>query len=554
MNKRVFALDDEREILDSYETLLGLSAQDGLDFFSRLEEDEAQESFLLETFTSGESYIERLEALYAEGEKLPLAILDMRLPGKHGLDIAKETREIDKDITIIIVSAYADHSAKELSAALDENIYYLHKPYREDELYLLINSSIKQWNNNKNQKSIEQELAIDSIEDGVWDWDLRTDEIHFSSRWKAMLGFEDDELEDRLTEWSSRVHLDDIDKTMEDFNTHLQKKTPYYINEHRLKCKDGSYKWILARGKAHFDSSDKAVRMSGFHTDITERKRLEEELLGLSKQLSDELEISISKGSLLKHTNLELKEKLAHEIELRREKEQMLLQHTRHAAMGEMINMIAHQWRQPLTAIGLSADNLLISQALDSLNSEELQESLELINTQVHYLSETINDFRDFFLPNKDKEKLLVHNSIEDALSIIEKILLSKKISLKKEYHDKTPLMLYRSELTQVVLNLIKNAQDNFEEKNIQEPYILLQTQESKSGVIIRVCDNGGGIKEEIRHRIFEPYFTTKKEQNGTGLGLYMSKMIIEEHLHGTINATNTDDGICFRIELPKPH
>jgi PAS domain S-box-containing protein len=552
MNTKIFAVDDEVEILNSYKNLLGVSKQEGLDFFSSLESDAQKEEFMLETFTTGEAYLERLQALYKEGEKLPLVLLDMRLPGKHGFEIAKETRAIDKEIIIIILSAYADHSAKELADELDHNIYYLHKPFREDELYLLITSTLKQWNNKSNVQNIKKELAIDSIEDGLWDWDMLTNEIYFSPRWKSMIGYEDDELANAYSEWASRIHPDDFERTMKDVADHFEKKNDYYINEHRLKCKDGSYKWILGRGKVIFDSQNKPSRMSGFHTDITQRKLLEQELLGVSKQLSDELEVSISKESKLKHTNLELEQKLAQEIALRRQKEEMLLQHTRHAAMGEMINMIAHQWRQPLTSIGLSADNILISVALDSLAENELQENLELINRQVHYLSQTIDDFRNFFLPNKAKEQLLAQQCIENALLIVEKILLSKKITLEKSYEDTTAIFLYKSELVQVILNLIKNAQDCFDERKIEKPFVLLQTQEDATKIYIRVCDNGGGINAEVQKRIFEPYFTTKSEHNGTGLGLYMSKMIVEEHMQGSIYATNTQEGVCFTIEIPK--
>lgn len=552
MNKTIFAVDDEIEILNSYKNLLGLDKQEGLDFFSRLDANEPTEEFILETFINGESYLERLKALYASGERLPLVLLDMRLPGKHGFEIAKETRAIDKEIIIIILSAYADHSAKELALELSENIYYLHKPFREDELYLLITSSLKQWNSKMDTRTIEEELAIDAIEDGLWDWDIAHNSVHFSVRWKSMLGYTDEEVPNELEEWSKRVHPDDFDRTMHDVHAHLEGKTPYYINEHRLKCKDGSYKWVLDRGKARFGSDAKAIRMTGFHTDITQRKLLEEELLGLSAQLSNELELSISKESKLKHTNLELEQKLSHEIELRRQKEEMLLQHTRQAAMGEMINMIAHQWRQPLTSIGLSADNILISLALDSLDVKELQNSLELITTQVHYLSQTIDDFRNFFLPNKAKEYLKVQECMEGALAIIEKILVAQNIKLEKNFHDTTPIGLYKSELIQVILNLLKNAHDAFLEQSIEQRYLRLETYEDASNIYLQVCDNAGGINKEILKRIFEPYFTTKAAQNGTGLGLYMSKMIIEEHLKGRLTCKNTQEGACFEILLPK--
>ena len=553
-NTKIFAVDDEIEILQLYKEMLNPSVKEKLSFFDELSAEDKQEAFDLHTFETGEAYLEALEDLYAHDERLPVAILDMRLPGMHGFEIAKRTRQLDKDISIIIVSAYADYSVKEMLDELDENVYYKHKPFRNDELYLLISSNLKQWNTKYGELELSKELAIDSTQDGLWNWDIVTNEVYFSPQWKAMLGYEDAEISANLEEWSKRVHPDDLDAAMRDVKKHLEGKTPYYVNEHRVLCKNGEYKWILDRGKALFNSDGEAVRMTGFHTDITQRKLLEQKLLGISEQLSKELELKISTESKLSNTNKTLEKKLQKEIALREEKEEMLLRQTRHAAMGEMISMIAHQWRQPLTALGLAIDSLQIGIELESLEESELKEQLGLMHIQVQYLSQTIDDFRNFFHKNKSKETLLINECVTNALTIIQAIIAKNGINIKEEYKDTVKVSIYKSEFTQVVLNLLKNAQDTLLEREIKNPSITIRTYETQSGVVLKVIDNGGGISPSIAKKIFEPYFTTKKEQNGTGLGLYMSKMIVEDHLQGKINATNTEDGTCFSIELPKPH
>nr|WP_321268297.1 PAS domain-containing protein [uncultured Sulfurimonas sp.] len=554
-NNTIFALDDEPVILELYKNILGSSKRKRLDFFSDLEEKKDEDSFDLKTFETGEEFLEELEKFYKAGNKLPLCLLDMRLPGKHGLDVAKETRKIDADIAIIIITAYSDYSVKELISQLDHNIYYLHKPFRDDELYLLIVSSLKNWNDKFNNIDIKKELAIDATQDGLWDWDIENNEIYFSEQWKAMLGYEDEELENKFEEWSVRVHPEDLNKAMQDINAHLEKKSDYYVNEHRLKCKDGTYKWILDRGKALYNEEGKAYRITGFHTDISKRKQLEEELLGVSEKLSTELELKISKEMMLKHTNTELEHKLKDEIKIRREKESMLLQHTRHAAMGEMISMIAHQWRQPLTSIGLCADSILLDVMLETIDIKNLKENAEFISKQVVYLSQTIDDFRNFSQSEKNKETILIQESIDNAISIVHKSLENHSVKVEKNYQNKTPYPIFRNEFTQVFLNTLVNALDAFTTKGINKPLIKIETSENEKEIKVTVSDNGNGIPQEVLPKIFEPYFTTKNEHNGTGLGLYMSKTIVEEHMRGTLLAKNIkDSGACFEIILYKKY
>lgn len=551
-NMTVFALDDEKDVLTLYHHVLEAGKSKRLDFFNSLEENENKNICDLHTFERGEAYLEALKAYYADGKRVPLSIIDMRLPGMHGLDVAKEARKLDKDMAILIVTAYSDYSVEELMGQLEDRVYYMRKPFMIDELYALVHSNLKEWNANIQALSLQKELAVDATEDGLWSWNPLTNTTYFSPRWKQMLGYEESEIKNSFEEWHSRVHPDDVAKVMEDVGAHLKRENDYYVNEHRLRCKDGSYKWILDRGKAFFNEKNEPYKMTGFHTDITERKRLEDELYSLSQTLSQELQAGISKQAKLSHTNAELEKQLKIEISKRKEKEEMLLSQTRQAAMGEMISMIAHQWRQPLAIIGMISDNISLDLQFDTLDRTQLAESLESITSQVKYLSQTIDDFRQFFLPNKNKEKILLQEVLESSLQIIGKSLSNHNISIHKEYNDTTPIDVYKNELIQVFINLLKNAQDAFIETKPQEAQITLKTQENDRYVEVFIQDNAGGIAKDFVHKIFDPYFTTKSKKNGTGLGLYISKTIIEEHSCGNLAVENRDEGALFILTFPK--
>jgi len=551
-NHTIFAVDDEPAVLALYRNILGGSSSERLGFFDTLDKTPAKAQYDLHTFETGEAYLDALKAAYKAHGRVALSLIDMRLPGKHGLEIAKEARSIDPDMRIIIVTAYSDYSVEELLGQFEQDVYYMHKPFRQDELIALVTTNLKHWNAKADSVDIKHELAVDATQDGLWDWNPKTNEVYFSQRWKEMLGFNDDELSNQLEEWSNRVHPDDMEQVMRDVQAHLSGETDHYINEHRLRCKDGSYKWILDRGKALFDEQGKPYRMVGFHTDISERKRLEEQLKSMSHILSEELESSLSNESKLRHTNRELEQKLNEEIRKRREQENILLHQTRQAAMGEMVSMIAHQWRQPITAIGLGVDNILMDMALGSVDMGELKNDLYSIRDQVDYLSQTIDDFRDFFLPNKSKEEIRVSDCLDAALNIIDKSLQHHGIQVVKEYGDPYPLSLYKNEIIQVFLNILKNADDVLMERHVADATLWLRTIEHDDAVEVRIGDNAGGIPAEIINRIYEPYFTTKNEYNGTGLGLYMSKTIVEEHCCGLLRAENVDRGARFTIVLPK--
>ncbi len=259
---------------------------------------------------------------------------------------------------------------------------------------------------------------------------------------------------------------------------------------------------------------------------------------------------NIKKDSELEELNNSLQEKVLNEVYKNRQKDQQLLEQSRLAQMGEMISMISHQWRQPLAAISATSASIEIKASLNTLDNNTAQQKAQDISAFSQHLSRTIDDFRNFFKPNKKKRETSYDEVITSVLGIIEISLTNKSIQLHKELACHNTFMSYPNELQQVILNLIKNAEDILLENKIKKPYIKIKTYQKRDKYILEINDNGGGIPKRLMEKIFDPYFSTKTKKDGTGLGLYMSKMIIEEHCGGEIHATNTHDGAMFKIEI----
>ena len=275
-------------------------------------------------------------------------------------------------------------------------------------------------------------------------------------------------------------------------------------------------------------------------------------------------DISKSKAMTIKLQNYtdDLNKQIKNEVEKNRKKDQQILHQSRLAQMGEMISMIAHQWRQPLSAISSTTINLQLKLLLDTFDvstkeaqeesKEYLKKQLAKIEDYVQNLTVTIDDFRNFYKPNKESVVTTFENIVKKALNIIKSSLDNRNIKLTIEYKSKNELKLYENEMVHVILNILKNAQDNFIEKKTINPEIKITLTQNN----IIICDNGGGIQENIIENIFDPYFSTKDEKNGTGLGLYMSKIIVEEHHNGMLHVNNTRDenntvvGVCFTVTI----
>ncbi len=274
-----------------------------------------------------------------------------------------------------------------------------------------------------------------------------------------------------------------------------------------------------------------------FHDVKDEKIRIQNELLIEKHKNEQYLEQEIEKK------RLELKE--ANEIMVRQ---------SRHAAMGEMLSMIAHQWRQPLSTISAIASNLILKKHLDAYDCDNLHVDMESINQKVQHLSDTINDFRNFFNPNKEFASVYVDEIIRNLVTIVGHDLEQNNIRFSTEILSQSKLMVYPNELLQVLLNLVNNAKDALIEHAVIEPNIAIRAYDHEERfTCIEVYDNGGGIKANIIEHLFEPYFSTKGK-NGTGLGLYIVKTIIEHHLKGTISVENKNEGASFIVTLPKAH
>ncbi|MDF1883919.1 PAS domain S-box protein [Sulfurimonas sp. SAG-AH-194-C21] len=275
----------------------------------------------------------------------------------------------------------------------------------------------------------------------------------------------------------------------------------------------------------------------GVWRDISNRKALEF--------------IALQDKAKIESLNSNLEERVQEELKLNREKDKQMFHQSRLAQMGEMINMIAHQWRQPLSAIASAGALINLKAQLSKLDKETAMEVSQNIANYTQHLSATIDDFRDFFKEDKEKEITSFTYLVNSVLKIIRTTLESNNIEVILELKCKDIFMIYSNELKQVIINLVKNAQDVLVEKNIKNPYIKLKSYVNDGNYILEVSDNGGGIPQDVMDDIFNPYFSTKLKKEGTGLGLYMSKTIVEEHCEGNLSCYNTQDGACFRIELP---
>ena len=282
------------------------------------------------------------------------------------------------------------------------------------------------------------------------------------------------------------------------------------------------------------------------YEDISEENKFVAEFEALLHKKTKELE---------EFTSL-LEEKVISEVAKNAYQQKQLFAKSRLAQLGEMISMIAHQWRQPLGAISSTSTNLLLRLELESYDLSTQQEQdtcrqyfikrLNNINSFVNTLTTTIDDFRSFYKPSNTITVDKLDSVLSKTLNIIQNSLENDNIEIRYHAKETEKFKMYDNELMQVILNILKNSQDNFKDKKIKNPLITIRIEDKN----IQICDNGEGIDKKIIDNIFDPYFSTKEEKNGTGLGLYMSKTIVEEHHNGKLSVHNTKDGVCFKIDI----
>jgi len=305
----------------------------------------------------------------------------------------------------------------------------------------------------------------------------------------------------------------------------------------RIITRQGQERWIAHACCAVNDSDGRPMGRRGCNRDVTDRKQAELALQQKSQELAD--------------LNRTLQERVLEELHKNREKDRILMIQARQAAMGEMISNIAHQWRQPLNNLALMVQGLLVDYDYNELNREQLQSSVQHGMDLILYMSSTIDDFRNFFKPNKQKSHFSLQAVTQQAINFVSASLMASQITIQLQVVQDATSFGYPNECTQVLINLLGNARDALLEHLPDIPAIIVTIDRGPAGPSISVADNGGGIPETILDRIFDPYFTTKEQGKGTGIGLYMAKTIIEKNMGGSLTVHNQPHGAIFTITLP---
>jgi PAS domain S-box-containing protein len=301
------------------------------------------------------------------------------------------------------------------------------------------------------------------------------------------------------------------------------------VSSNRNITKDGRVIHCNWYNSVQMDEQGKMESVLSLVLDITGRKQAEESL----KTLNEDLEKKVS----LRTAEL-------------REKDQMLLLQSRQAAMGEMIGNISHQWRQPLNILGMQLQQLPLFYDLGQFNKELLNKNVAGSMKIIKHMSKTIDDFRNYFKPDKEKTEFNVHESINSSLLLLEGSLKNPVIDVEVVAKDDPIIYGFPNEFAQVILNIMNNARDVFIERNVRNPKVNIKIYSEGMCGIVTIADNAGGIPEEIINKVFDPYFTTKGPQQGTGVGLFMSKSIIENNMGGRLHVRNIAGGAEFRIEV----
>ncbi|KJR40904.1 multi-sensor signal transduction histidine kinase [Candidatus Magnetoovum chiemensis] len=307
--------------------------------------------------------------------------------------------------------------------------------------------------------------------------------------------------------------------------------------EHYIVRSDGST--IPVEVMAQTISIKNKPILQGVFRDITERKKMED---------------------AIKQINKNLEKRVKEEVEKYRLHEQILIQQSKMASMGEMIGLIAHQLKQPLNAILLTVQDLNDAYNFGELNKEYIAASTEIVRQQIVFMSKTIDSFRDFLRPSKEKIVFDVKQTIKELIDMFDSIYRKNNIEIlifNKTEAANFNILGYPNEFKQVVLNIINNATDEIlnKQRKTDSNYsgnITITINENEENITVSILDNGGGIAQNIIDKIFEPYFSTKPPEKGTGIGLYMSKTIVENNMNGKLNVINIAEGAEFTIELKR--
>ena len=369
-------------------------------------------------------------------------------------------------------------------------------------------------------------LAIETTGLGIFDVDLSTGKETWSEIAKRHFGLPPEAEVDRTT-FRTGVHPDDYLQVMKIVQGALKgESSGVYSAEYRtVGIVDRKLRWLTVRGRVSFDEEGMPVRMVGACLDITDIVKAE-------KTLKDEIT-----------------ERLRAVEELARQ-EQLLIRQGRLAAMGEMIGNIAHQWRQPLNTLALIVQELPRYYERSLLSPEYLASSVHRAMQVINYMSKTIDGFRNFFGPDQQKEEFKASEVLAKTVAIVESAFKELNVTIEVSALDDIVIFGRPNEFSQVILNILMNAKDALLERKVGCPKVVISLFRENGKSVLTLADNAGGVPPELIDKIFDPYFTTKAPDQGTGIGLFMSKTIIEKSMNGSLTVRNGEDGAEFRIEV----
>lgn len=397
-----------------------------------------------------------------------------------------------------------------------------------------------------NESEKRYRLFSEAIPAMLWACDADGNIVDHNGRWYEYTGLSPD----KPTEsWKEVLHPDDLQRIAEIWRnaklTGLSCEAEYRIK----RGVDGSYRWHMVQGVPLKDDSGLIIGWYGTCLDIEDRRQAEKGL----KEAHDLLEKQIEERTMeLDMTIVALREEIADRVKTVEElhsKDRLLIQQNRLAAMGEMVNNIAHQWRQPLNTLGLNIQRVSLFYELGEFNQEFLDKSTQEAMDLIQHMSQTIDDFRNFFRPDKEKVSFSIDDAINRTVALIEGSFRNLNLNIYSRSNGEAIIKGYQNEFCQALLNIIQNARDALVTRKIKDGVLLISTVAQNGKTKITIKDNAGGIPEEVIDKIFEPYFSTKGLQ-GTGIGLFMSKKIIESSMGGRITARNADSGAEFILEF----
>jgi PAS domain S-box-containing protein len=376
------------------------------------------------------------------------------------------------------------------------------------------------------------ELVSETMTEGMYVIDKDGKIVIINNAALVELGYVKNEMMGEVAHYTFHAHSK---------NAHMpMNQCPIY----RTIVEDGQY-----QGEEYFRRKDGTM----FLSEVSSKALLEKgEIVGTVTVFKD-ITRRKENEQLLKQLNETLEQKVAEESAKLVEKEKILIQQSKMAMMGEMIGAIAHQWRQPLNSLGMTVQDVEMAYKFGELDENYIVTFKKDAMAIIQSMSVTIEDFRNFFSPNKKLEEFFIEDAIKDALKILtaQMKLNSISVTFDDSPQDKHGFLCYKNELKQVLLNVLANAKDALIEVKPKDAFIKIDISKEGKAYKISIEDSAGGIAEENLDKIFDSHFTTKGADKGTGIGLYMSKEIVEGHLGGKLSVENTEFGARFIIELP---